>query len=46
MTKGEIASAVRRKWEKDPNQPDKLNAALPTYVSTDSPTKKMKEEFD
>ena len=45
MTKGEIASAVRRKREKDPNQPDKLNAALPTYVSTDSPTKKMKEEF-
>ena len=45
MTKVEIASAVRRKREKDPNQPDKLNAALPTYVSTDSPTKKMKEEF-
>ena len=45
MTKGEIASAVRRKREKDPGQQSKSGAALPTYVSTDSPTKKMKEEF-
>ena len=45
MTKVEIASAVRRKREKDPGQQSKSGAALPTYVSTDSPTKKMKEEF-
>jgi len=45
MTKGEIASAVRRKREKDPGQQSKSGAASPTYVSTDSPTKKMKEEF-
>ena len=45
MTKGEIASAVRRKREQDPGQQQKTGAAKPTYVSTDSPTKKMKEEF-
>ena len=45
MTKGEIASAVRRKREKDPGQQSKSGAASPTYVSTDFPTKKMKEEF-
>ena len=45
MTKGEIASAVRRKREQDPGQQQKTDAAKPTYVSTDSPTKKMKEEF-
>jgi hypothetical protein len=45
MTKGEIASAVRRKREQDPGQQSKSGAAKPTYVSTDSPTKKMKEEF-
>ena len=45
MTKVEIASAVRRKREKDPGQQSKSGAASPTYVSTDSPTKKMKEEF-
>ena len=45
MTKGEIASAVRRKREKDPGQQSKSGAASPTYVSTDSLTKKMKEEF-
>ena len=45
MSKGEVASAVRRKREKDPGQQSKSGAASPTYVSTDSPTKKMKEEF-
>jgi hypothetical protein len=45
MSKSEIDSAVRRKRKEDSGQPDKLNAAKPTYVSTDSPTKKMKEEF-
>ena len=44
MTKGEIASAVRRKREKDPGQQKKRLGAKPTYVSTDSPTKKMKKE--
>ena len=45
MTKGEIASAVRRKREQDPGQQQKTGASKPTYVPTDSPTKKMKEEF-
>ena len=45
MTKSERISAQRRKSDADPHQPKKRNAALPTYVSTDSPTKKMKEEF-
>jgi hypothetical protein len=44
MSKGEISSAVRRKREKDPGQQSKSGAASPTYVSTDSPTKKMKNE--
>ena len=44
MSKGEIASAVRRKREQDPGQQSKSGAAKPTYVSTDSPTKKMKKE--
>lgn len=44
MTKGEIASAVRRKREEDPGQQSKSGSASPTYVSTDSPTKKMKKE--
>ena len=44
MSKGEIASAVRRKREQDPGQQSKSGAAKPTYVSTDSPTKKMKNE--
>ena len=44
MSKGEIASAVRRKREEDPGQQSKSGAASPTYVSTDSPTKKMKKE--
>lgn len=44
MSKGEIASAVRRKREQDPGQQSKSGAAKPTYVSTDSPKKKMKKE--
>lgn len=44
MSKGEIASAVRRKRQQDPGQQSKSGAASPTYVSTDSPTKKMKKE--
>ena len=44
MTKGEIASAVERKREQDPDQPKKSGGAEPTRVSTDSPTKKMKKK--
>jgi len=44
MSKSEIRSAVRRKREQDPGQQQKTGAAKPTYVSTDSPTKKMKKE--
>lgn len=44
MSKGEVASAVRRKREQDPGQQSKSGAAKPTYVSTDFPTKKMKKE--
>ena len=43
MSKGEIAAAVRRKREQDPGQQSKSGAAKPTYVSTDSPKKKMNE---
>jgi hypothetical protein len=43
MSKGQIASAVRRKREQDPGQQSKSGAAKPTYVSTDSPKKKMNE---
>ena len=43
MSKGEIASAVRRKREQDPGQQSKSGAAKPTYVPTDSPKKKMNE---
>ena len=46
MSKGEIASAVRRKREQDPGQQSKSGAAKPTYVSTDSPTKKMNENHN
>lgn len=46
MTKSERISAQRRKSAADPNQPEKTGAAKPTYVSTDSPKKKMKEEMD
>jgi hypothetical protein len=44
MTPAERRSAVRRKREQDPGQQSKSGAAKPTYVSTDSPTKKMKNE--
>ena len=45
MSKSEIDSAVRRKRKEDSGQPDKLNAAKPTYVSTDSPTKKNEKRI-
>ena len=47
MTKAERLSAQRRKKAADPGQQSKTNAAKPTYVSTDSPRKKVKkEEFE
>jgi len=45
MTPAERRSAKARKRAADPGQQQKTGAAKPTYVSTDSPTKKMKEEF-
>ena len=44
MTKAERLSAARRKKAADPGQQAKTGAAKPTYVSTDSPTRK--EEID
>ena len=44
MTKAERESASRRKKAADPGQQQKTGAAKPTYVSTDKPKKKMKEE--
>jgi hypothetical protein len=46
MTPAERRSAARRKKAADPGQQQKTGAAKPTYVSTDSPKKKMKEEKD
>jgi hypothetical protein len=46
MTKAERLSAARRKKAADPGQQQKTGAAKPTYVSTDRPKKKMKEELD
>lgn len=46
MTPAERKSAARRKKEADPNQQSKTGAAKPTYVSTDKPKKKMKEEME
>ena len=46
MTPAERLSASRRKKAADPGQQQKSGAAKPTYVSTDSPKKKMKEEMD
>ena len=46
MTPKERKSASRRKKEADPNQQSKSGAAKPTYVSTDKPKKKMKEEME
>jgi uncharacterized membrane protein (UPF0127 family) len=45
MTPAERRSASRRKKSKDKGQQSKTNAAKPTYVATDKPKKKMKEEF-
>tara|TARA_B100000214_G_scaffold24601_1_gene16251 strand:+ start:898 stop:3417 length:2520 start_codon:yes stop_codon:yes gene_type:complete len=45
MSKAERESASRRKKAADPNQQSKSGAAKPTYVSTDKPKKKMKENF-
>ena len=44
MSKKERLSAQRRKKAADPNQQQKSGAAKPTYVPTDKPKKKMKEE--
>ena len=44
MSKKERLSAQRRKKAADPGQQQKSGAAKPTYVSTDKPKKKMKEE--
>ena len=46
MTPAERESAQRRKKAADPNQQSKSGAAKPTYVSTDKPKKKMKEEME
>ena len=46
MTKAERLSAARRKKKADPGQQAKTGAAKPTYVSTDKPKKKMKEELE
>ena len=46
MTKAERLSAARRKKKADPGQQQKTGAAKPTYVSTDKPKKKMKEELE
>jgi hypothetical protein len=43
MTPAERRSASRRKKAADPGQQQKSGAAKPTYVSTDSPKKKMSE---
>jgi hypothetical protein len=43
MTPAERRSAARRKKAADPGQQQKTGAAKPTYVSTDSPKKKMNE---
>ena len=45
MTPAERVSASRRKKAADPGQQQKTGSAKPTYVSTDSPKKKMKEEM-
>ena len=46
MTKKELRSADARKSRQDPGQQQKSGAAKPTYVSTDKPKKKMKEEME
>jgi len=46
MTPAERLSAARRKKAADPGQQEKTGAAKPTYVPTDKPKNKMKEEMD
>ena len=46
MTPSERLSASRRKKTTDPNQQEKTGSAKPTYVPTDNPKKKMKEEIN
>ena len=46
MSKKERESAHRRKRAADPGQQSKTGAAKPTYVATDKPKKKMKEEIE
>jgi len=46
MTKAERRSAAARKKRKDRGQQSKSGAAAPTYVSTDSPKKKMNEAMN
>ena len=46
MTPAERKSAARRKKAADPEQQQKTGAAKPTYVSTDKPESKMKEEVN
>jgi hypothetical protein len=46
MTQAERDSAAARKRRADPGQQQKTGAAKPTYVPTDKPKKKMKEEID
>jgi hypothetical protein len=46
MTPAERRAAARRKKAADPAQQQKTGAAKPTYVPTDEPKKKMKEEMD
>jgi hypothetical protein len=46
MTPEERKSAQSRKKKADPNQQSKSGAAKPTYVSTDKPKSKMKEEME
>ena len=46
MSPSERLSASKRKKAADPNQQNKTGAAKPTYVSTDKPKRKMKEEVN
>jgi hypothetical protein len=46
MTPAQRRASARRKKENDPGQQQKTGSAKPTYVSTDSPKEKMKEEMD
>ena len=46
MSKKERLSAARRKKKADPGQQQKTGAAKPTYVATDKPKKKVKEDLE